>query len=276
MLPRRGRHGRTQAAACSGSLVISASRISATAAVQRSCRVGVAAGGGGPPESAAAIASELFDRRWGVTIVHRCLPKPARAELTPTPQVRRWSVGGEVPAVLFRILGPLEVVSGHALLELGGPKQRAVLAIPLADALEAHRTVSRGLRSELGVDTSPWLQQLQTAIFRHAPTLGALTLVRVPDRVGSRPGPLARPRTAGAARRGAGGQGRAAPRDGRAPRRDRTRAWPGVARCRGTRHRQDQARRGGRATRDRGRGQGELNTLLGGLARALAGGAGRA
>ena len=41
-----------------------------------------------------------------------------------------------------------------------------------ADALHAHRrTVSRLLREELGVDPSPWLQQLRTAVLRQAPAL---------------------------------------------------------------------------------------------------------
>src|SRR3712207_2352398 len=61
------------------------------------------------------------------------LPEPARSELTPSPTVGdAWA--GEVPAVRFRILGPLEVVSGDRLLELGRPKQRAVLAILLLNA----------------------------------------------------------------------------------------------------------------------------------------------
>ena len=41
--------------------------------------------------------------------------------------------------VEFRILGPLEVAAGERLLELGRPKQRAVLAILL---VHANRTVS--------------------------------------------------------------------------------------------------------------------------------------
>src|SRR3712207_6541071 len=58
------------------------------------------------------------------------LAEPARSELTrppgPSVQHRR-----EVSAVQFRILGPLEVVARDCLLELGRPKQRAVLAILL-------------------------------------------------------------------------------------------------------------------------------------------------
>ena len=42
-------------------------------------------------------------------------------------------------AMEFRILGPLEVVAGGTALEVGGPKQRAVLALLL---LEANRVVS--------------------------------------------------------------------------------------------------------------------------------------
>ena len=39
----------------------------------------------------------------------------------------------------FRILGPLEVVGGEGSIRLGGPKQRATLAILL---LDANRVVS--------------------------------------------------------------------------------------------------------------------------------------
>ena len=53
----------------------------------------------------------------------------------------------------FRILGPLEVAEGGRLLELGRPKQRAVLAILL---VHANRTVSlEHLVDELWGDEPP-------------------------------------------------------------------------------------------------------------------------
>src|ERR1700760_1128489 len=48
-------------------------------------------------------------------------------------------MAGAIAAVPYRILGPLEVARSGSVLPLGGPRQRAVLALLL---LEANRVVS--------------------------------------------------------------------------------------------------------------------------------------
>src|SRR3954452_21242681 len=52
----------------------------------------------------------------------------------------------------FRILGPLEVLEGGRALDLGGPKQRALLALLL---LEANRVVARDRLIDALWDESP-------------------------------------------------------------------------------------------------------------------------
>src|SRR5215218_5893537 len=56
-----------------------------------------------------------------------------------SPAIRSLPDGYRAAVLEFRILGPLEVVGEHGLVRLGGPKQRATLAILL---LNANRVVS--------------------------------------------------------------------------------------------------------------------------------------
>jgi DNA-binding SARP family transcriptional activator len=52
-----------------------------------------------------------------------------------------------------------------------------------ADALHAYQAVSRLLREDLGVDPSPWLQQLHTAVLRQAPALGSFPPMGISGRL---------------------------------------------------------------------------------------------
>src|SRR5439155_1222296 len=84
----------------------------------------------------------------------------------------------------FRILGPLEVRANGEPLELGGQKQRALLARLLeqlllalsrarrqAEALAAHQDARSTLVEELGIEPGKPLRELQQAILRQDPAL---------------------------------------------------------------------------------------------------------
>ena len=61
-------------------------------------------------------------------------------------------MAGAIHAVPYRILGPLEVARSGSVLPLGGPRQRAVLALLL---LEANRVVSMDRLAEEVWDGRP-------------------------------------------------------------------------------------------------------------------------
>src|SRR5207247_10457051 len=83
-----------------------------------------------------------------------------------------------VPAVLdFRVLGPLEVAGDKGTLRLGGPKQRATLAILL---LNANRVVSVDrLANELYAGTAPVtaVTQVQRQISELRKAFGAASAI---------------------------------------------------------------------------------------------------
>lgn len=85
------------------------------------------------------------------------------------------------PRVEFRVLGPLEVAVEGAVLPVGGPRQRALLALLL---LNANRTVSRerlveGLWGESPPETAP--NALQVAVHGLRKVLGADRIERRGD-----------------------------------------------------------------------------------------------
>ena len=76
------------------------------------------------------------------------------------------AVAGETVSVEFGILGPLEVSRSGCVVPLGGPRQRAVLALLL---LEANRVVSMDRLAEDiwgGDPPEGWVTTLQTYVFR--------------------------------------------------------------------------------------------------------------
>src|SRR3954467_5867649 len=75
--------------------------------------------------------------------------QPSKTAVT-TPQRRCY--GQRRSAMEFRILGPLEVLVNGRALDLGGPKQRALLALLL---LEANRVVPRDRLIDALWDESP-------------------------------------------------------------------------------------------------------------------------
>jgi DNA-binding SARP family transcriptional activator len=75
------------------------------------------------------------------------------------------AVAGEIVVAEFGILGPLEVWRSGRVVPLGGPRQRAVLALLL---LEANRVVSmERLAEEVwgGYPPVGWATTLQTYVF---------------------------------------------------------------------------------------------------------------
>ena len=75
------------------------------------------------------------------------------------------AVAGETGSVEFGILGPLEVSRSGCAVPLGGPRQRAVLALLL---LEANRVVSMDRLAEEvwgGDPPEGWATTLQTYVF---------------------------------------------------------------------------------------------------------------
>ena len=77
----------------------------------------------------------------------------------------------------FRILGPVEIVADHGPVELGGPKQRATLAILL---LNANRVVSVDrLADDLYAGAAPVtaLKQVQRQISELRKALGSMSVV---------------------------------------------------------------------------------------------------
>jgi YVTN family beta-propeller protein len=74
-------------------------------------------------------------------------------------------MAGAIDAVPYRVLGPLEVARSGSVLPLGGPRQRAVLALLL---LEANRVVSMDRLAEDLWDGHPpegWVTTVQTYVF---------------------------------------------------------------------------------------------------------------
>ena len=75
------------------------------------------------------------------------------------------AVAGETRVVEFGLLGPLEVRRSGRAVPLGGPRQRAVLALLL---LEANRVVSMDRLAEDVWGGNPpqgWARTLQTYVF---------------------------------------------------------------------------------------------------------------
>src|SRR6201994_594222 len=74
-------------------------------------------------------------------------------------------MAGAIAAVPYRILGPLEVARAGSVLPLGGPRQRAVLALLL---LEANQVVSMDRLADdvwAGHPPEGWVTTLQTYVF---------------------------------------------------------------------------------------------------------------
>ena len=91
------------------------------------------------------------------------------------------AVAGETGLAEFGILGPLEVRRSGRAVRLGGPRQRAVLALLL---LEANRAVSMDrLAEEIWGGDPPvgWITTLQTYVFH-------LRRALEPGRLGALPG----------------------------------------------------------------------------------------
>jgi DNA-binding SARP family transcriptional activator len=121
--------------------------------VHRGARI-MAAGHGGQVLLSQATASVLSDEELdGITVrdlgEHRLkdLERPERIHQLVVsglpnefPSLRTGRSEGPEDGLDFRLLGPLEVSSNGALLELGGPKQRALLALLLLDAGRAVST----------------------------------------------------------------------------------------------------------------------------------------
>jgi DNA-binding SARP family transcriptional activator len=121
--------------------------------VHRAARI-MAAGHGGQVLLSQATASVLFDEELeGIGVrdlgEHRLkdIERPERihqlvVEGLPSefPALRTGRSEGPENGLDFRLLGPLEVSRKGALLELGGPKQRALLALLLLDAGRAVST----------------------------------------------------------------------------------------------------------------------------------------
>ena len=83
-----------------------------------------------------------------------------------------------MPVLEFRILGPLEVVGDRGRVPLGGPKQRATLALLL---LDANRVVSvERLADDLYSGAAPVtaVTQVQRQISELRKLLGAATIGR--------------------------------------------------------------------------------------------------
>ena len=83
------------------------------------------------------------------------------------------AVAGQTGPAEFGILGPLEVSRSGRAVPLGGPRQRAVLALLL---LEANRVVSMDrLAEDLwgGHPPEGWVTTVQTYVFAPAPGAGA-------------------------------------------------------------------------------------------------------
>jgi DNA-binding SARP family transcriptional activator len=91
------------------------------------------------------------------------------------------TVGYETGQIEFRILGPLEILRSGRPVPLGGPRQRAVLALLL---LEANRVVSMDRLAEdiwAGHPPRRWVTTLQTYVFH-------LRRALEPDRLPGQPG----------------------------------------------------------------------------------------
>ena len=95
------------------------------------------------------------------------------------------TVAGQAGPAEFGILGPLEVSRSGRAVPLGGPRQRAVLALLL---LEANRVVSMDRLAEDvwgGHPPEGWVTTLQTYVFH---LRQALEPDRLPGRRRRRPG----------------------------------------------------------------------------------------
>ena len=95
------------------------------------------------------------------------------------------AVAGETEFAEFGILGPLEVSRSGCVVPLGGPRQRAVLALLL---LEANRVVSMDRLAEDiwgGHPPEGWVTTLQTYVFH---LRRALEPDRARGAAGRRPG----------------------------------------------------------------------------------------
>ena len=71
----------------------------------------------------------------------------------------------------FRVLGPLEVVDGDRAVELGGPRQRALLAYLLVHANEA--VAAERLVEELWGGSASGANALQVSVSRLRKALGS-------------------------------------------------------------------------------------------------------
>jgi len=94
-----------------------------------------------------------------------------------SPAIRSLPDGYRAAVLEFRILGPLEVVGEHGLVRLGGPKQRATLAILL---LNANRVVSVDrLADDLYAGAAPVtaVTQVQRHVSELRKTLGSASVI---------------------------------------------------------------------------------------------------
>src|SRR5215475_1540427 len=101
--------------------------------------------------------------KWQDAITRRLWNGPGGVGMAPD-TVASDTVAGDPSAAEFGILGPLRVSIAGRALALGGPRQRAVLALLL---LEANRFVSMDLLAEdvwAGQPPPGWVATLQTYI----------------------------------------------------------------------------------------------------------------